>query len=45
MGEMKEGNVEVIATEDSESGGYYVVRFKSVPYTLIRCQTKLTELL
>jgi hypothetical protein len=41
MGEVKEGNIGVFATEDQESDGYYVVRFKSVPYAL-PCQTKLT---
>jgi hypothetical protein len=41
-GEVKEGNVGAFATEDPESDGYYVVRFKSVPYALTR-QTKLTE--
>jgi hypothetical protein len=42
MGEVKEGNVGAFATEDPESDGYYIVRFKSVPYALTR-QTKLTE--
>jgi hypothetical protein len=44
IGEMKEGYVGALATEDPEADGYYAVRFKSVPYTLIR-QTKLTELI
>jgi hypothetical protein len=42
MGEVKEGNIGAFATEDPESDGYYVVRFKSVPYAL-PCQTKLTK--
>jgi hypothetical protein len=42
MGEVKEGNVGAFATEDPESDGYYIVRFKSVPYALTR-QKKLTK--
>jgi hypothetical protein len=42
LGEVKEGNVGAFATEDPESDGYYVVKYKSVPYALTR-QTKLTE--
>jgi hypothetical protein len=42
MGKVKEGNIGAFVTEDSESDGYYVVRFKSAPYALT-CQTKLTK--
>jgi hypothetical protein len=42
MGEVKEGNIGAFATEDPESDGYYVVRFKSAPYALTR-QTKVTK--
>jgi hypothetical protein len=42
MGELKEGNIGAFVTEDPESDGYFVVRFKSAPYALTR-QTKLTE--
>jgi hypothetical protein len=41
MGKVKEGNIGVFATEDPESDGYYVVRFKSAPYAQSH-QTKLT---
>jgi hypothetical protein len=43
MGKVQEGNVAAFSTEDPESDGYYyVVRFRSDPYTLIQ-QTPLTE--
>ena len=42
MGEVKEGNIGAFATEDPESDGYYIVRFKRILYALTR-QTKLTE--
>jgi hypothetical protein len=43
MGEVQEGNIAAFSTEDPESDGFYVVRFRSDPYALIQQMPFATE--